>query len=1352
MSLIITGVIDGPLTGGIPKAIELTVLSDIADLSVYGLGSANNGGGTDGVEFTFPAVLASAGDVIYVATESTGFTAFFGFAPDYVSSAASINGDDAVELFESGVAIDVFGDIALSGTGQPWDYLDGWAYRNSGVTGPNATFTISEWSFSGTNALDNETTNASAAVPFPAGQFAGNLGPSGPVLVAAEDFDGGAVNLIAGFAPASDNLDGGAGDFFGVGSISAWPQASGVPFSLADDSVADVSGGGIAAGDTEGVYGQNADLDNDFFALSDSDEFGTGQIASWTFDILGYDELILSIAMGGISDGTSFGGFDGQTVSFTYAIDGGPAQTAFLLGSTTETGSFAYRAMDLGTVTADVGVLEVTGDNTVTKLLAEDSSAAGDTFLDKATADTGTLDTFQTALDGSGATLTLTMTADFPFEAMLFDDIRVTGTEAPVAGSIFSIAALDAEKFEGDAGMTPFTFTLTRTGDTSGAASVDFAVSGAADAADFGGMLPSGTVAFAAGETDKVLTLGVSGDLTEEMDEDFTVTLDNPVGGSVAAGAAQGRILNDEFQITLIHDIQGNTDTWIEQFGRSDATPFFGTTVAVTAIVVGDFQNGDADDSRNLGGFYLQEEDADADGDASTSEGIFAFEGSGGFLQDVNVGDRVTVIGTATEFFGETQIAVTDIVVEAMAEPLPTAAEITFPIAGVMENPDGQLIADLEAYEGMLVSVSQAMTVADLFDYGRFGEIGLYADGRLATFTQTNAPDAAGFQEYLENAVANTITLNDGLATQNPFTLPYPDGSYGTMDGLSSGDTVTGITGVVRYSRSSGGSGDENYRINPTELPDFTDSSPRQETPPDVGGSLKVASYNVLNYFNGDGLGGGFPTARGADTFEEFQRQQEKLVDAISAIDADVVGLIEVENDGYGPNSAIATLVDALNAEMGAGTYAYVDPGVPQLGSDAIAVGFIYKPGTVVLRGSAAILDNSVDPRFDSDNMRPTLAQTFEEIASGETFTAVVNHFKSKGSPVEGTPGDEDQGDGAGNANTTRTLAAEALSDWLASDPTGSGDSDFLVIGDLNSYKMEDPVQTLLAGADGVLGTGDDLTDLAQDYSYGFPADLGAAGQVQAFGSLDYALGSAGLALQVAGAAVWHINSDEPGSLIDYNLEFKPANPDIYAPDAFASSDHDPVIIGLDLAPATSFARIEFEDRRFGDLATYSLDGEEIATETLRFLQRGIEFELAGLRIEADDGIRLSPEFVTTVGHGLGVDSVFGDRPFRNEARALDDRETLTFALDPVSGLGDARDVAFEFRTVRGSGQIRLNLFDDGAFLETVLLDIVDGKLGYDPAGNVEFDQVDIGTTGSLEVTLGAVGFARVAEDSFDFA
>ncbi|MEM1214468.1 MAG: PKD domain-containing protein, partial [Bacteroidota bacterium] len=173
--LLITGVIDGPLTGGEPKAVELYAVNNIADLSNYGIGSANNGNGTGGEEFTFPAVSVAAGTFIYVATESTNFMSFFGFSPDYTDNAASINGDDAIELFFNGAVIDQFGKIDVDGTGEAWEYLDGWAYRDLDGYGPDAGFAQGSWIYSGPNALDDETSNATAANPMPIGTYVGNI-------------------------------------------------------------------------------------------------------------------------------------------------------------------------------------------------------------------------------------------------------------------------------------------------------------------------------------------------------------------------------------------------------------------------------------------------------------------------------------------------------------------------------------------------------------------------------------------------------------------------------------------------------------------------------------------------------------------------------------------------------------------------------------------------------------------------------------------------------------------------------------------------------------------------------------------------------------------------------------------------------------------------------------------------------------------------------------------------------------------------------------------------------------------------------------------------------------------------
>ena len=174
--LVITGVVDGPLTGGLPKAVELYVANDIPDLSMYGVGSASNGGGSDGQEFTFPAVSATAGDFIYLASEANRFTTFFGFAPDFTNATApSINGDDALELFMNGAVVDVFGEATHTG-GIPWAYENGWAYRADG-TGQDTVFALANWTLSGINALDGAATNATATSPFPLGTYTEDAAP-----------------------------------------------------------------------------------------------------------------------------------------------------------------------------------------------------------------------------------------------------------------------------------------------------------------------------------------------------------------------------------------------------------------------------------------------------------------------------------------------------------------------------------------------------------------------------------------------------------------------------------------------------------------------------------------------------------------------------------------------------------------------------------------------------------------------------------------------------------------------------------------------------------------------------------------------------------------------------------------------------------------------------------------------------------------------------------------------------------------------------------------------------------------------------------------------------------------------
>lgn len=185
---VLTAIFDGDLPGGLPKGAEIYILEDISDLSRMGIGSANNGGGTNGIEYTFPAIAVDSGTYVYIASDSAGFATFFGFNPDFVSAGAmAINGDDAVELFWDGEVIDVFGEIDVDGTGQPWEYMDGWAARKA-FTGPDGSnFILQNWRFSGINALDGQTSNETALIPIPIRSYTDTTGGGPDVVVIAQN-------------------------------------------------------------------------------------------------------------------------------------------------------------------------------------------------------------------------------------------------------------------------------------------------------------------------------------------------------------------------------------------------------------------------------------------------------------------------------------------------------------------------------------------------------------------------------------------------------------------------------------------------------------------------------------------------------------------------------------------------------------------------------------------------------------------------------------------------------------------------------------------------------------------------------------------------------------------------------------------------------------------------------------------------------------------------------------------------------------------------------------------------------------------------------------------------------------
>lgn len=570
--------------------------------------------------------------------------------------------------------------------------------------------------------------------------------------------------------------------------------------------------------------------------------------------------------------------------------------------------------------------------------------------------------------------------------------------------------------------------------------------------------------------------------------------------------------------------------------GAGDASALDGQNVSVTAVVTAVVANG----------FYLQEEDADADADAMTSEGIFVFTGD---TPNVDISASYTVTGTVDEFFDFTQIAADTVTLVDPLAGLPTAVALTFPFS-----------TSLEAVEGMQVEVTSGgddpLTVIENFQLGRFGEVVL-SEGIQINPTQLfdAQTELEEIQALLAENQANRLIIDDGNSSQNPTEIAYiandtpgdnGNGIFDASDDFSQGGTLRigaeldgAIKGVVSFSFGE-------FKIIPTEtlsIDETTNGGAREPNAPDVGGDLKVVSFNALNYFT-------TLNERGATTEADLARQTEKLVNALVELDGDIVGLQEVENNGFGADSATAALVDALNERLGSEVYAYVDPtddGAP-IGTDAITTGFIYKIDSVdVVNSDFLIFDDGGQQRN-----RPAIAATFED-NDGERVTVAVNHFKSKGGT--GTGDDADIGDGQGNFNGVRTDAAEQLTAWLATDPLGSGDPDVLIIGDLNAYLQEDPVQAIeAAGYDNLL---EQFVGAEDAFSFVFDGQRGA---------LDHALSTSSLTDQITGVAEWHINAEEPG-LLGYSTEFN--DPGFYSgTDPYAASDHDPLIVGLNLGGA----------------------------------------------------------------------------------------------------------------------------------------------------------------------------------------
>ncbi|KWD51663.1 endonuclease [Burkholderia ubonensis] len=554
--------------------------------------------------------------------------------------------------------------------------------------------------------------------------------------------------------------------------------------------------------------------------------------------------------------------------------------------------------------------------------------------------------------------------------------------------------------------------------------------------------------------------------------------------------------------------------------GPGAPSPLAGQNVSIEAVVTADFGGADG-----FGGFFVQQADAQRRNQPGVSEGLFVYAPKA----RAKAGDLVHVTGKVEEKYGQTQLTLSGAIAVCANGQSVTPATLALPVDDVNA---------FAAYEGMLVRLPQKLNVTDNYELGRYGSV-LLSNGRLRTPTSVVPPAQA--QSQIDANARNRLILDDGSNKQNPASVPYPAPGLSAANTLRAGYTVSNVEGVLEMRYGA-------WRVQPVPgaaAPAFdAHANPRTAAPArDRHANLRVASFNVLNYFNGNGLGGGFddPANRGAKTYQEFLRQDAKIVSALKALDADVIGLMEVQNNGYGELSAVRQLAAKLGSH-----WRVVDPGTARLGGDAIAVALIYDSRKVEPVGRAATL------AIDDKNRQP-LAQTFRRVGGKHALTVVVNHLKSKNCP-DATSDDLDQGDGQGCWNATRTRAAARLADWLAGTPTGASSQGVLLIGDFNSYTHEDPIRLLESRGYRNLVS---RWIGANAYSYVYNGEAGY---------LDHALASLPLAAHVKAVHEWHINADEPVAL-QYTLAYKSAEQQRtwYAPDAYRSSDHDPVLVDIAL-------------------------------------------------------------------------------------------------------------------------------------------------------------------------------------------
>ncbi|WP_308467393.1 ExeM/NucH family extracellular endonuclease [Rathayibacter soli] len=602
--------------------------------------------------------------------------------------------------------------------------------------------------------------------------------------------------------------------------------------------------------------------------------------------------------------------------------------------------------------------------------------------------------------------------------------------------------------------------------------------------------------------------------------------------------------------------------------GTSNVSPLEGKTVTTTGFVTAAYPTG------GFNGYFIQTPGTGGALDLAThteSDGLFVF--SSATVSTVHIGDYVKVSGVVSEYNGMTQLTPTSAAdvsqLDKTGVTAPTAATVVIPPTEEQR----------ESLEGMLIAPQGAYTITDNYSLNQYGEIGLaVGDKPLVQPTEVAGPRTAEYDAALALNASLSIKLDDGASTN--FLSAANQGkplSWLTADDHVRVGSAVSFTGpaVMDYRNNA-------WKLQPTSeltpanaatVQPATFSNTRTEAPANVGGDVKVATFNVLNYFatTGDQVTGctfykdrdGNPVTvntgcdvRGAANEASFKRQQAKEVVAINDLGADIVSLEEIENsskflgtDGKPKNRdyALSTLVDALNAAAGSAVWDYVrSPSALPSNEDVIRTAFIYKTAKVETVGSSEILLTGTA----FDNARRPLAQAFKQKGApdSQAFIDIVNHFKSKGS---GTGVNADQGDGQGASNPSRVAQAKDLVKFADDLKASTGIGHVMLVGDFNAYMKEDPIKVLTDA-----GYVDQVTTKTDKYTYAYGGTVG---------SLDHIFANAEANADVTGADVWNINSVESVALEYSRYNYNVTN--YYVPNQYRASDHDPIIVGLGLSP-----------------------------------------------------------------------------------------------------------------------------------------------------------------------------------------